>query len=97
MDEFFDEYDDFGDENDGEESINDSFDDELEYWDDSDEDETSDQAEDEPDDLHNPPECESDDFTWKDAVILGGAMGWAYEEGFQDAIKRRQFRKAKKR
>ena len=42
-------------------------------------------------------ESENDDFTAKDAFFLGGAMGWAYEEGFQDAIRQRRMRKTKKK
>jgi hypothetical protein len=35
-------------------------------------------------------DCECDRFTGKDAFILGGAMGWAYEEGRQERRKRRK-------
>ena len=30
-----------------------------------------------------------DDFTGKDAFILGGAMGWAYEEGLEEKERRK--------
>jgi hypothetical protein len=30
-----------------------------------------------------------DEFTTKDAVILGSAMGWAYEEGLEEAEQRK--------
>ncbi len=33
---------------------------------------------DEPVQLPGQSKCESDDFNWKKAVILGGAMGWGY-------------------
>jgi len=42
-------------------------------------------------------ESEDDGFTGADAFFLGGAMGWAYEEGFLDAIRRRRMRKTKKK
>ena len=30
-----------------------------------------------------------DEFTTKDAVILGGFMGWAYEEGLEDSRRKK--------
>jgi len=42
-------------------------------------------------------EAEDNDFTAKDAFFLGGAMGWAYGEGFQDAIRQRRMKKTKKK
>ena len=54
-----------------------------ECWDDP-EDEIYDLDQDDLTDTDEPVENEPDKFTWKDAVILGGAMGWAYEEGFID-------------
>lgn len=33
---------------------------------------------------------ERDAFTWKDVIMLGGAMGWAYEEGFRDALHKKK-------
>ena len=33
---------------------------------------------------------ECDRFTGRDAFILGGAMGWAYEEGLEERRKRRK-------
>ncbi len=32
---------------------------------------------------------QEDDFNAKDAFILGGAMGWAYEEGLDEAERRK--------
>lgn len=34
-----------------------------------------------------------DEFTGKDAFILGGAMGWAYEEGLEERQRKRRKRK----
>ena len=56
----------------------------------------SDPLEDDEFDESDETESENDDFTVEDAFFLGGAMGWAYQEGFQDAIRRRQMRKTKK-
>ena len=49
--------------------------------------------------LDEPDQTESQDdgFTGKDAFFLGGAMGWAYGEGFQDAIRQRRMKKTKKK
>ena len=30
-----------------------------------------------------------DEFTMKDAIFLGGAMGWAYEEGLDEAERKK--------
>ena len=81
MDDFFDDFD-----SDYDDEFKDEIMDDMDGLDDDSA--THDQESDDPD---------SDDFTAKDAFILGGAMGWAYEEGLQDAIKRRRFRIAKKR
>lgn len=43
-----------------------------------------------------PDDTESDEFTTKDAFIFGGAMGWAYEEGFIDGIHHRRQKKVRK-
>ena len=32
---------------------------------------------------------ENDGFSWKKAAFLGGAMGWAYEEGLRKRRKRK--------
>ena len=34
-------------------------------------------------------ESEDDEFTARDAFLLGGAMGWAYEEGLEKAERRK--------
>ena len=66
-----------------------------------DEDQCEDEIESDPledDEFDEPDQTESDDdFTAKDAFFLGGAMGWAYEEGFQDAIRQRRMKKTKKK
>ncbi len=67
-----------------------------------DEDQCDDEIEPDPledDEFDEPDQTESndDDFTGKDAFFLGGAMGWAYGEGFQDAIRQRRMRKIKKK
>ena len=35
------------------------------------------------------PESEDDEFTRKDAFLLGGAMGWGYEEGLEERKRRK--------
>lgn len=50
------------------------------------------------DDLKSEGESTEDDscddkLTLKETVILGGAMGWAYEEGHRRKMKRKMFRK----
>ncbi len=37
-------------------------------------------------------ESEDDDFTAKDAIFLGGAMGFGYEEGFTERKRRKRKR-----
>lgn len=37
-------------------------------------------------------ESQDDDFTAKDAFILGGAMGFAYEEGLRERKRRKRKR-----
>ena len=71
----------------------DSFMDEDECEDEFDSDTFRDEEFDESDET----ESENDDFTAKDAFFLGGAMGWAYEEGFQDAIRQRRMKKTEKK
>ena len=68
------------------------------------EDQLDDEIMDDPDDLEDDCDAGSfeddqgcDEFTAKDAFIVGGAMGWAYEEGLQDAVQLRQTRKVRKR
>jgi hypothetical protein len=86
MDDFYDDFDDdFSDDGDDfmdDDSIEDSFDDKF-----GPEDSLDDNGgiEEEPagNDL-----CD-DEFTTKDAVILGSAMGWAYEEGLDEAERRK--------
>lgn len=84
--EFFEDFDDF--ENDGF-MDEDSFEDNLE------EDREMDipSAEDpEPDSERNEAESKADEFTAKDAVIIGGAMGFAYEEGLSERNRRKRKR-----
>ena len=62
-----------------------------------DEDECEDECDCEPleDEEHDEPdesESQDDGFTGEDAFILGGAMGWAYEEGFRDGRRRRMIK-----
>jgi hypothetical protein len=75
---------DFGDDGNNfmeDDSMEDSFNDDLGSEDSFDDDLG---IEDEPtDDM-----CE-DEFTVEDAVILGSAMGWAYEEGLEEAKRRK--------
>jgi hypothetical protein len=84
MDDF---YDDFGDD------FSDDFDDDGDFFsDDSDDSFEMDDSLDEDsgieDDLSG-DDMHDDEFTMKDAVILGSAMGWAYEEGFEEAERRK--------
>ena len=59
---------------------------------------------DEEDSFDDGPEMEDEDtddmcddeFTTKDAVILGSAMGWAYEEGLEEARRRKLEKKMNK-
>jgi len=70
----------------------DSFMDDDQCEDEFDSDPFGDEELDEPDQT----ESQDDSFTGEDAFFLGGAMGWAYEDGFQDGIRRRRMRKSKK-
>ncbi len=49
------------------------------------------------DDEHYETDSQDDEFKARDVFILGGAMGWAYEEGLKEGhrrkIKRKMFRK----
>lgn len=81
MDDYFDDFDD-GDFTD-DDSFEDSSDENFEAEDSSfDEDPAMDNEPDEAD-------SHEDDFNAKDAFILGGAMGWAYEEGLEEAERRK--------
>jgi len=84
MEDFFDNFDDDFDEMD-EDSFEESFEEELEI-DDTLEGVT--ELDDEPEQA----ESEEDKFTAKDAFLLGGAMGFAYEEGLEEG-KRRKIQK----
>ena len=57
----------------------------------------SDPLEDDEFDESDETESENDDFTAKNAFFLGSALGWAYGEGFQDAIRQRRMKKTKKK
>ena len=65
------------------------FEDDIEE--DFDESEEEDSIDDEPEMDNEPDEADSheDDFNAKDAFILGGAMGWAYEEGLEEGRRRK--------
>ncbi|MFH1738081.1 MAG: hypothetical protein ABIH23_03675 [bacterium] len=92
MDDFDDFDDDFSDDFEGDsgddgnfmddDSIEDSFDDDF-GPEDSCEDDSGIEIEPIGDEM-----CD-DEFTVKDAVILGSAMGWAYEEGLDEAERRK--------
>ena len=84
MEDFFDNFDDDFDEMD-EDSFEESFEEEVEIEDTVEGDNKSD---DEPEQA----ESEEDKFTAKDAFLLGGAMGFAYEEGLEEG-KRRKIQK----
>ena len=81
MEDFFDNFDDDFDEMD-EDSFEESFEEELEMDDTLDGDNKSD---DEPEQA----ESEEDKFTAKDAFLLGGAMGFAYEVGLEERKRRK--------
>jgi len=83
MEDFFDNFDDDFDE--GEFMDEESFEEKLEM------DDTV-EAVTELDDEQNNVESEEDKFTAKDAFLLGGAMGFAYEEGLEEG-KRRKIQK----
>ena len=84
MEDFFDNFDDDFDEMD-EDSFEESFEEEVEI------DDTLEGAT-ELDDEQDNVESEEDKFTAKDAFLLGGAMGFAYEEGLEEG-KRRKIQK----
>ena len=80
MDDFFDDFsDDFDEDGD---SFDDAFDDD---WSSEDSLDDEDSNEDEP---AGDDQCD-DEFTMKDAIFLGGAMGFAYEEGMEEAERRK--------
>ena len=52
--------------------------------------ESEDSLDDDPEMGDEPDKADShEDFTTRDAFILGGAMGWAYEEGIDEAKRRK--------
>jgi hypothetical protein len=81
MEDYFEDFDDFGENG---FTDDDSFEDSLEG-------EMDEPFADEPDHEDEPDEAESQDdhFTAKDAFILGGAMGFAYEEGVEERRRKR--------
>lgn len=87
MEGFFDNFDDDFDEGEfmDDDSFEESFEEEMEIDDTVDGDNKSD---------NEPEQAESkeDKFTAKDAFLLGGAMGFAYEEGLEER-KRRKIQK----
>lgn len=85
MCDFFDDFDDFGENGFKEDdSFEDSFDEDLGM----DEPFTGDtEPNDEPDKTES-----KDDFTAKDAFIVGGAFGWGYEEGLREQKRRKRKR-----
>ena len=84
MEDFFDNFDDDFDEGEfmDEDSFEESFEEELEMDDTLEGDNKSDDE---------PEQAESQDnsFTAKDAFLLGGAMGFAYEEGLEEGKRRK--------
>lgn len=80
MDDYFDDFDDAFDGNG--DSFEGSFDEDFEA-EDSIDDDIGIEGETAGDDTHD------DEFTMKDAVILGSAMGWAYEDGLEEAKRRK--------
>jgi hypothetical protein len=82
MEDYFENFDDFGENGFTDE---DSFEDNLEG-------EFDEPFADEPDHEDEPDKAESqdDDFTAKVAFILGGAMGFAYEEGLREGKRRKR-------
>ena len=80
MDDFFDGFDEGDFE--AEDSFEESFEEDLEMDDTLEGDNKSD---DEPEQA----ESEENGFTAKDAFFLGGAMGWAYEEGLEERKRRK--------
>jgi hypothetical protein len=86
MEDFVDDFDDFDDDYDEGESMGeDSFEDKLEE--EMDEMFTEDV---EPDDEPIEAESKDDDFTAKDAFVLGGAFGFGYEEGLRERKRRKR-------
>ena len=81
MEDFFDDFDndDFMDEDSFEDSVEGEMEDAL----------TGDA---ELDDEHIEPESQDDDFTAKDAFILGATMGFAYEQGLRTRKRRKRKR-----
>ena len=79
MEDFFDNFDDDFDEGD---SFEDSFDENFEAEDSLDDD-SGIEGETTGDDIHDA------DFTAQDALLLGGAMGFAYEEGLEERKRRK--------
>ena len=84
MEDFFDNFDDDFDEGEfmDEDSFEDSLEENLEMDDFFDDDNKS-------DDESYEAESEEDEFTGKDAFLLGGAMGWAYEEELEEGTRRK--------
>lgn len=86
FDNDFGDYDDGGFDDDGgfmdDDAMEDQFDEALPGEDESD-----------PGDVDGSGEAESEGFTGEDAFYLGSAMGWAYEEGREEARRRRLMRK----
>ena len=82
--ENFDDFDNGFDEDEfmDDDSFEDSFDENCEPEDFSDD--TSEME----DDISGDDVCD-DEFTMEDAIFLGGAMGYAYEEGLEEAARRR--------
>ena len=84
MEDFYDDFsDDFGDDFNGmdDDSMEDNFDEDLGPEDSLDDD--SGIEKETTGDEHD------DEFTLKDGVILGSAMGWAYEDGLEEAKRRK--------
>ena len=84
MCDFDDDYGEFGDDGFMDDGMEDSF---GEHLDDYEPEEAL--IEDNP--VRDEPDC--DRFTGRDAFILGGAMGWAYEEGLEEGRMERRKRK----
>jgi hypothetical protein len=89
MNEFFDDFDDFESEEsmDGD-SLEDHLDDEINDM--KDFEDVTEPDDERLDESEAEEGCDSEDeFTVKDAFIIGGAMGWAYEEGLRKRKKRK--------
>ena len=90
MCDYDDDYGEFEDDGFMEDQMEDSY---GEHLDDSEpEDALNEEPPIEHDSVRDEPDC--DRFTGRDAFILGGAMGWAYEEGLEEG--RRERRKRRK-